>query len=774
MKITKEKLNKLSAEEVYNNISTVIDKIKKSYNYLELSDEEIKSICIKIIEESKKSFNQDNYYSYIKALIRKAFNKRLILLLEDENKKITILNNFINNKLYKTTDLKNAIENLNKLSIFLEKNQVPITPELIEQLLNINDTFKNNIEIIFDKCKQIIITGNLEKISERITVISILELYCMINNIEIIEKENNESSQELAISTDNVKTYLKEMIQYKLLSPEEEREIAIKAKNGNKYAREKLINSNLRLVVNIAKRYIGRLEFSDLIQEGNIGLIKAVDKFDPYKGFKFSTYATWWIRQAIIRAIFDKSRTIRLPNYTYRKLQKLNKEIEDFEQVNNKMPSIKELADIMNEKESTIRTLLEHRKSIISIDAPINDEEDSEYIDFIPDGTNIIKEYEIKDLKNELYNLFDKANLKTNEIIVLELRYGIRDHKERTLEEIGKILGLTRERIRQIEASGLRKIAHIKKAKGLAIYTDNPTKSENIIDDNMENYYDKRRKYEKPRPKKEKPKEVFLYERKICAEEKKEMKRRIEEIKKQNQNQENQEENKMKTLQSIFKYFSQYEEEKVRIAIEQLDLDDKTLLYKRYGGDLKNPKKSNITSSEKAKFYQTIIPRLKYYLETGHMKEKRKYNKKEKSKEGETAINNNEQIVVKEDTSKKEVIDNKKEEIKSPKVDIKQYETINYNALKISTNELLELFNSPFFINLQNQLGKKDALLIALVMKYPVCFISEFMNLKENKVRKLAKRALIRYKEILNIRIDSFIDQMELDETDNNNQYKKK
>ena len=142
MKITKEKLNKLSAEEVYNNISTVIDKIKRSYNYLELSDEEIKSICIKIIEESKKSFNQDNYYSYIKPLIRNSFNKRLILLLKDENKKITILNNFINNKLYKTTDLKNAIENLNKLSIFLEKNQVPITPELIEQLLNINDTFK--------------------------------------------------------------------------------------------------------------------------------------------------------------------------------------------------------------------------------------------------------------------------------------------------------------------------------------------------------------------------------------------------------------------------------------------------------------------------------------------------------------------------------------------------------------------------------------------------------------------------------------------------------
>lgn len=492
MKITEEKLDKLTSEQIYEYISSTIDRIFKSYDYLNLSQEEIKKIVIKEIESSKDDYNEEknDYLKFISQRIKKDLNKKSQLLLSDEKIQFELINNFLNLKTHKASNLKSAINNLNKISLFLENNKVNITPELIGKLLDTNDNLEFNIDIIFDNCEQIITSGQLEKISEKFTAISILETYCMINDIEIEENEDS-NLNEISMPNDIVKSYLREIGMYKLLTPEEEREIAIKARNGSKYAREKLINCNLRLVVNKAKKYIGKLEFLDLIQEGNIGLIRAVDKFDPTKGYKFSTYATWWIRQAMTRAIHEKSRIIRMPNYTQAKLKQLSEIYDKYVEEHDRQPSIKELAKLMNVKEDKVRILINYRKTPISIDSKINDEDDSELIDFIPDGTNIIKDYEDNDLKNQLFKLFKEARLTDKEVDVLKLRFGI-DEDKLTLAKVGKKYGVTRERIRQIEKKALKKLGRIKETKGLSVYTDNPTKAEEKVRINSKTFYDRK------------------------------------------------------------------------------------------------------------------------------------------------------------------------------------------------------------------------------------------------------------------------------------------
>ena len=224
----------------------------------------------------------------------------------------------------------------------------------------------------------------------------------------------------------------------------------------------------------------------------------------------------------------------------------------------------------------------------------------------------------------------------------------------------------------------------------------------------------------------------------------------------------------MKKLPTIFEYLSNYSNSKEHIleGINQLDDDEKNLVYKRYGGDLDNPKRMKLTSAEKTRFYQVIIPKLKKYLTTGHMKKTRKYTKK---------ANNNLSELDNYQNQEEPQIDIKQENTTFQQLDTQKNEVLKSQELKVSTNELIEFFNSPFFINLQNQLGKKEALLIALVMKYPISFISEFMNLEEKQVISQAKTALLRYKTIINVKLDCFIDQLDNNETDNyKGQYKKK
>ncbi|HBT50789.1 MAG TPA: RNA polymerase subunit sigma [Petrotoga sp.] len=263
---------------------------------------------------------------------------------------------------------------------------------------------------------------------------------------------------------DPIKIYLKEISKVELLSPSRERQLARRAQKGDQKARDELIKANLRLVISIAKRYTGRgLTFLDLIQEGNIGLIKAVDKFDWRKGFKFSTYATWWIRQAITRSIADQARTIRIPVHLVETINRMNKVIREYLQENGDYPSVKELAEILDKPEDKINEILISAKDVLSLNSPISssngDDEESETGDFIStDETTPEEEAQKMIMKERLEEVLDTLNSK--EALVLKMRYGFLDGKQKTLEEVGQFFNVTRERIRQIETKALRKLRH--------------------------------------------------------------------------------------------------------------------------------------------------------------------------------------------------------------------------------------------------------------------------------------------------------------------------
>lgn len=272
---------------------------------------------------------------------------------------------------------------------------------------------------------------------------------------------------------DSVKMYLKEIGKFSLLKPEEEPIIAKRADEGNEDAKQELINRNLRLVVNIAKHYVGRgMAFLDLIQEGNLGLMKAVDKFDYTKGYKFSTYATWWIRQAITRAIADQARTIRIPVHMVETINKMTRVQRTLIQELGREPTAEEISEALNGDLSPkrIREIQRIAMEPVSLETPIGEEDDSHLGDFIEDKeSESPTEFTTRQLlKEELYSIL--KDLSDREERVIRLRYGLDDNRPRTLEEVGREFGVTRERIRQIEAKAIRKLRHPTRSKRLGDY----------------------------------------------------------------------------------------------------------------------------------------------------------------------------------------------------------------------------------------------------------------------------------------------------------------
>ena len=285
-------------------------------------------------------------------------------------------------------------------------------------------------------------------------------------NLEDILKDNT-IAKELTIN-DPVRMYLKEIGKISLLSLDEETELSKRIAEGDEAAKNRLAESNLRLVVSIAKRYVGRgMLFLDLIQEGNIGLMKAVEKFDAEKGYKFSTYATWWIRQAITRAIADQARTIRVPVHMVETINKLSRYQRQLTLELNREPTDEELAKKMGMSPDKVREVIKIAQDPVSLETPIGEEEDSHLGDFVPDESNMSPEdFTIHEmLKEEIGDVL--LTLTEREEQVLRLRFGLDDGSSKTLEEVGQMFGVTRERIRQIEAKALRKLRHPSRSRKL-------------------------------------------------------------------------------------------------------------------------------------------------------------------------------------------------------------------------------------------------------------------------------------------------------------------
>lgn len=328
-------------------------------------------------------------------------------------------------------------------------------------------------ELDFDTDQLASIISSCEQLNIEIVDDSVADDVLNDNDLNMSDDlEMTLSTEGIAID-DPVKIYLKEIGRVPLLSPDEETELAKRMAEDDSYAKKRLSEANLRLVVSIAKKYVGRgMQFLDLIQEGNLGLLKAVEKFDYTKGFKFSTYATWWIRQAITRAIADQARTIRIPVHMVETITKVKKVSSQLLHETGHDPSAEEIADKLEMPAERVREIMRIAQDPVSLETPIGEEEDSHLGDFIPDDdapapADAASLMLLKEQLNEVL-----STLTDREAKVLRLRFGLEDGRSRTLEEVGKEFDVTRERIRQIEAKALRKLRHPSRSKKVKDFLD--------------------------------------------------------------------------------------------------------------------------------------------------------------------------------------------------------------------------------------------------------------------------------------------------------------
>ncbi|MFN2340732.1 MAG: RNA polymerase sigma factor RpoD [Halanaerobium sp.] len=357
-----------------------------------------------------------------------------------------------------------------------------ISPTRIDAVKDLVNRGKKEGELTYEEIMDALedIDLDSEDIEKIYDIFSEMNIEIVNSKLEEDEEDEDDPNSGLDLSVpksasidDPVRMYLKEIGKVDLLTADEEVELAKRMEQGDEWAKQQLVEANLRLVVSIAKKYVGRgMLFLDLIQEGNMGLMKAVEKFDYTKGYKFSTYATWWIRQAITRSIADQARTIRVPVHMVETINKLIRVSRQLLQEKGREPKAEEIGEEMDISAEKVREIMKIAQEPVSLETPIGEEEDSHLGDFIEDEDSpapaSAASYIL--LKEQLDGVLD--TLTDREKRVLELRFGIEDGRPRTLEEVGKEFGVTRERIRQIEAKALRKLRHPSRSKKLKDYLD--------------------------------------------------------------------------------------------------------------------------------------------------------------------------------------------------------------------------------------------------------------------------------------------------------------
>ncbi len=478
MEISINNLNNYTPDMIYHNFKTLFNDIYDEYVFGCFTYKKYEEIVIKEIQISQREYKgREKYEIYIKNKVTNRIKNHLSKILNDETFSQKLISTFIDSKCNNFTNYRSAINNIDKISNYVSRcNYVP-TPDLILYLLNNNTNFLAMINTIFTRHKKAILAGYTDELFDSYIIIQALDAYCNIKNIEIKERPSEISNTiRDKSSLDTIDAYLMEISNFPVLSREEEQTLASRIKNGDNEARKKFTECNLKLVVNIAKKYASSSEqLLELIGEGNIGLLTAIDKFDPSKGIKFSTYGVWWIRQAICMSFYKNGRTIRLPSNKYYNVLKFKKIYDDSENIQNIDNRIACVAKKMGISEQKAIELYKLQFDVMSINSKVDDENDDELGETIASNDPIPEEiYENKMLRIYLEKIIDTTNIKERDKDALKYRYGFIDGEFHTLGETGKRYNLTRERIRQIELSALKKLRRNKLTKGMAEYTDNP------------------------------------------------------------------------------------------------------------------------------------------------------------------------------------------------------------------------------------------------------------------------------------------------------------
>lgn len=708
-------IKNMTQHQLESLLNPFIEKERLKYNYINLPQ----SIYLSELKEIEDTMDFSDGEIDIESMIKNCSKRYIADMLEEEKKFPKIVNNFIKKNIKPQNKYQDNIISFEKIVNFFHDFDCFPPPNLLIELIDKNDTLNKILQDVVENNLEILQKYDIDsKFSDDISK-NFIELYCLKNNIEI--KKDNDIQEEdytefitditnTVYTDDSVKMYLQE-IHKPILTKEQEKSLALRIRNGDEKAKELFIERNLRLVIKVARKYTGHgISFLDLIQEGNLGLIKAVDKFDVTKGYKFSTYATCWIRQSIQRSLGDKSRNIRLPVHLYEKVKKYELLKKKLSLKFNREPTFEELSKKMRVSIDTIYKYERLEHDTISLNMIVGDE-DSELEDFISLSTESIDNQFIEEnLKDVIENLLKNSNLTTKEIDILKLRFGIGTNDPKTLEETGKIYGVSRERIRQIQEKALKKIRRSYNVKELAIYMDNPKETKKNID----RY---RLKYQQQSLQKIKLKDRKESELKM----------------------EMQEKTKRKSKDNLYEYFSDYSKPEVSKVISRLDEDELELLHKRYGDNLLEPVKNDIDADEKKVIISNIIPRIQKMLE-GKKVRRRKNNQKPQST----------------------IVEEKTEETVQPQ-----------NSLnKEDYKQILGIFHNPEFLEMTKKKPLDECLIMSLKLGYfqEKCFstdaIADFLDVDKEYVINVTKQGLTSYKEKLNQMIDEAI----IKETSDNKQ----
>ena len=825
MKNDYNEYQQLSYDDLVKELQGSINKLYKEYSFLGVDESFLNNIMLTSVKNSMDEYKEDtdcDHLTFFNDILKESIKLYLISIQETDAYNI-IINNYINAKLKKVSDPDDAAKQIAKLNTFLNNHDITLYPDNLTYLINNNETIKKYLTSIYESYGDIIKDGYYVDTFEDYLVVSFIETYAEVNEIEIksaydlsldnlenIDKEETDDEEEQYYNEDKkdkgeskkdyyyedpVKAYLKEIGEVPLLKVEEERALGLRILEGDEEAKNELVTHNLRLVVSIAKHYVGRgMLFLDLIQEGNLGLIKGAGRYDVNKGYKFSTYATWWIRQAITRAIADKGRNIRVPVHMVERMNKFNRVYGEISKKLGTEPTAQDIADETGMSLKAVEYMLKLRMDTISFNKPIGEDSDADELgDMIPDEKYNVEETAVSSkLQEDMRLALQDVDLTDRERRVVELRFGLDGGKPRTLEEVGKVFEVTRERIRQIEKKALKKLKNNRKFKlRMQEYLDSsnpneqeePKKAKKAKKEslNMSSELKKLEEYESKNKiksnKKGRKKKVVEEQPTIKVQEP----IKIEPIKEEidsvqmvknirsmlnknkggeskveqpvnNNNDMHKVEKTKRSYRELLNIYTYYDapREVINAALYMLSKDELDLLIKKFGGDLDNPVLTHLSSEENTKLYTTVLRKLDGYVKKQLRQSMidNKTSKEEKTQIVPTVPTNTTPDVV--------------EKVNPPFIEIpveeQKPEDSSADSLTIEyDNEyIVDMLASFGFEQIKDKLDIRNKLIVSLLTglydgkRYSYTEIAATLNVTEEDVKESYKNVLKIYQEFIN------------------------